>query len=92
MAKRRKYSVEFKAEAVKLVIEQGLSVAQASRDLGIASSMLSRWVARARREAEPGALTAGERAELKKLRREVTILRQERDILKKAAAFFAKEM
>jgi transposase len=60
--------------------------------LGIAQSVLSRWVARARREAEPGALTAAERDELKRLRRENDILRQERDILKKAAAFFAKEM
>jgi transposase len=90
--KRRKYSAEFKAEAVKLVLEQDLSATQAAKDLGIAQSVLSRWVALARREAQPGAITAAERDELMKLRRENDILRQERDILKKAAAFFAKEM
>lgn len=72
--KRRKYSAEFKAEAVKLVVEQGLSATQAAKDLGIAQSVLSRWVARARGEAEPGAVSAAERAELKRLRREVDIL------------------
>jgi len=90
--KRMKYSAEFKAEAVKLVMEQGLSATQAAKDLGISQSVLSRWVAAARRAAEPGAVTAAERDELKRLRRENAILRQERDILKKAAAFFAKEM
>lgn len=90
--KRQKYSAEFKAEAVKLVVEQGMSATQAAKDLGIAQSVLSRWVARARREASPDALTAAERDELKRLRRENKILQQERDILKKAAAFFAKEM
>ncbi len=90
--KRRKYSAEFKAEAVKLVVEQGLSATQAARDLGIPQSVLSRWVARERRDAEPGAITAAERDELRRLRRENDILRQERDILKNAAAFFAKEM
>lgn len=89
--KRRKYSKEFKAEAVKLVLEQGLTRAQASRDLGVAESVLGRWVQLAERDAQPGGLTAEEREELKRLRKEVRILRTEREILKKAAAFFAKE-
>lgn len=89
--KRRKYSKEFKAEAVKLVLEQGLTRAQASRDLGVAESVLGRWVQLAERDAQPGAITAEEREELKRLRKEVKILRTEREILKKAAAFFAKE-
>ena len=90
--KRRTYSDEFKAEAVKLVLEQGMSATKAAEDLGIAQSVLSSWVAKARRAAAPGALTAAERDEMKRLKRENEILRQERDILKKAAAFFAKEM
>ena len=89
--KRRKYSKEFKAEAVKLVLEQGLTRAQASRDLGVAESVLGRWGQLAERDAQPGGLTAEEREELKRLRKEVRILRTEREILKKAAAFFAKE-
>jgi transposase len=89
--KRRKYSKEFKAEAVKLVLEQGLTRAQASRDLGVAESVLGRWVQLAERDAQPGAITAEEREELKRLRKEVKVLRTEREILKKAAAFFAKE-
>ena len=59
--KRRKYSKEFKAEAVKLVLEQGITRAQASRDLGVAESVLGRWVQLAERNAQPGAITAGER-------------------------------
>lgn len=89
--KRRKYSREFKAEAVKLVLEQGLTRAQASRDLGVAESVLGRWVQLAERDAQPGAITAEEREELKRLRKENKVLRTEREILKKAAAFFAKE-
>ncbi len=89
--KRRKYSKEFKAEAVKLVLEQGLTRAQASRDLGVAESVLGRWVQLAERNAQPGAITAEEREELKRLRKENKVLRTEREILKKAAAFFAKE-
>ena len=89
--KRRKYSKEFKAEAVKLVLEQGITRAQASRDLGVAESVLGRWVQLAERDAQPGAITAEEREELRRLRKEVKVLRTEREILKKAAAFFAKE-
>lgn len=87
---RRRYTTEFKAEAVKLVLESQLSCAQAARDLGIPESVLSRWVHRAR-EVAGGGLTEAERQELRRLRRENKVLKQERDILKKAAAFFARE-
>ena len=90
--KRRTYTPEFRAEAVALVVEGGVSQSQVARDLGIAQSLLSKWVQKAKVAALPGALTAAEREELRRLRRENNILRQERDILKKAAAFFAKEM
>jgi transposase len=89
--KRRNYTPEFKAEAVKLVLEAGLTQAQASRDLGVAESVLGRWLRDARASAHPGALSEVDRAELARLRKEVVILRKERDILKKAAAFFARE-
>lgn len=89
--KRKTYTPEFKAEAVKLVVEQGLTRAQAARDLGVTESVLCRWVQVHLESALPGALSAAERDELKRLRRENTTLRKEREILKKATAFFAKE-
>ena len=88
---RKSYTAEFKAEAAKLVIEDGLTHAQAARDLGVAQSLISRWVKNAREAALPGALNKEEREELRRLRKENTVLRRERAILKKAAAFFAKE-
>ena len=88
---RRKYSPEFKAEAVALVLESGLTQAQASRDLGISESVLGRWVHDARAVAAGGP-TPAERDELRRLRRELEIVKKERDILRKAAAFFAKEI
>jgi transposase len=88
---RKQYTPEFKAEATKLVLEQGLSRAQAARDLGVAESVLGRWVQLAERDQQPGALTTDEREELRQLRKQVRVLRTEREILKKAAAFFAKE-
>ena len=80
---RRKYTAEFKTEAVKLVLEDGLSRAQAARDLGVTESVLGRWVQKAREVQVGDALTVAERAELKRLRKEVSTLRKERDILKK---------
>mgnify|MGYP000090170709 CR=1 FL=1 len=89
--KRRKYSDEFKIEAVKLVTEQGLSIAQAARDLGVNGVVLGRW----KRTDEQGLLgdTAQRREadELRQLKKENRRLRMERDILKKATAYFAKE-
>jgi transposase-like protein len=92
--KRRQFTKEFKAEAVRLVLEQKQPVAQAARDLGIWESCLTRWVNQARVDrgaGPPGALTTEERTELTQLRREVRTLRMEREILKNATAFFAKE-
>lgn len=87
---KRKFSEEFKTEAVRLVLEHGQSVAQVSRDLGVSVTSLDKWV-RAKRDATPaGALSDDERAELKRLRKENSVLRMERDILKKATAFFSK--
>ena len=89
--KRKRYTAEFKAEAVKLVLEQGLTRAQTARDLGVSESVLCKWVRKAERKEEPATLTGEERDELLRLRKQVQVLRTEREILKKAAAFFAKE-
>ena len=93
---RRKFSREFKIEAVRLVTDRGVAVAQAGRDLDIAQSVLRRWM----REltATPAAAFPGngqmraDLAEIAALKKEVARLRVERDILKKAAAFFAREV
>jgi len=92
--KRRRFSDEFKAEAVALVLDQDMTAAQVARDLDLTESTLGRWVHQARidrGEGEPDQLTTCEREELSRLRRENRVLREERAILKKAAAFFAKE-
>ena len=91
---RRSFSDEFKAGAVRLVLEQGKTVAQVARELDLTDSALRGWVERARADAgqgKPGVLTTVEREELTRLRIENRELRMEREILKKAAAFFAKE-
>jgi transposase len=90
---RRKFTDEFKAGAVRLVLDEGKAVAQVGRDLDLTESVLGRWVQRARADRTNGktGLTTAEREELGRLRRENRELRLERDILKKAAAFFAKE-
>jgi transposase len=89
--KRRSHSEEFKQEAVKLVFEQQLSVAEAARNLGIHPNLLRNWKRRFEAEHEDGLLTEDERMEIARLRAENRRLRMERDILKKAAAFFANE-
>ena len=93
MAKRqrRRHSDEFKNEAVKLVIEQGYSVAEAARNLGIHENLLRSWKRKYEAEHAEVSLTEDERLELAKLRAENKRLRMERDILKKATAFFANE-
>ena len=92
--KRRTFTPEFKAEAVRLVREQKLQVAQVARDLDLTPSALLSWVKqRAIDEgggSGSGALTSVEREELSRLRKENRVLHEERDILKKATAFFAK--
>ena len=91
---RRQFTDEFKSRAVDLVLKQGLAVSRAARDLGIYETSLSNWVKQAQIDqgkGPPGALTTEERQELAALRKENRVLKEERDILKKAAAFFAKE-
>ena len=94
MATRRRFSREFKIEAVKLVKDRGVSVSQASRDLDLNEGVLGRWVnelAQDEQDAFPGAGNMKpEQAEIVRLRKEVATLKMERDLLKKAAAYFAK--
>ena len=95
MATRRQFSREYKLEAVKLVKERGVSVLQAARDLDVHENVLRNWVREATtdpQEAFPGKVVMNpEQAEIERLKKEVNKLRMERDILKKAAAYFAKE-
>ena len=97
MAKKRKsYTEEFKAEAVRLVHQRHLTFSQVGRDLGVEKSIIRGWVRRAEMEEmaeNPVEATsaAALRDEIRQLRKENDILREEREILKKAAAFFAKE-
>ena len=89
---RRAFTDEFKAGAVRLVLEEGKTVGQVARDLDLTETALREWVNRARADRTKGrtGLTTAEREELARLRKENRELRTERDILKKAAAFFAK--
>lgn len=87
--KRRTHSDEFKREAVKLVVDQQLSISAAARKLGIHPNSLRTW--KERFELEDSPLTEDERMEIARLRAENRQLRMERDILKKATAFFANE-
>src|ERR1700704_4099303 len=90
---RRQFTDEFKASAVRLVLDEGKSVAAAARDLDLTETALREWVTRARADRTQGrtGLTTSEREELSRLRKENRILQEEREILKKAAAFFAKQ-
>ena len=92
---RRVFGREFKLEAVKLVRDRGVAVSQASRDLDVAESVLRRWIrdlASDPAQAFPGhGQLKPEQQEIDRLRREVAKLRAERDILKKAAAYFARD-
>ena len=90
---RRSYTDEFRAGAVRLVLDEGKTVSRVAQDLDLTASALASWVKQARADRSNGktGLTTEERAELAQLRRENRTLRLERDILKKAAAFFAKE-
>ena len=89
--KRKQYTREFKAEAVKLVTEQGDSVAVAARNLGVSANSLRNWKQKFETVNEDESMTEEEQMELAQLRKEVRRLRMERDILKKATAFFANE-
>jgi len=91
---RRKFTEEFKARAVRLVLREGQTAAQVARDLDLVESVLHGWVRQAKIDrgmGPAGALTSEEREELSRLRKENRVLKEEREILKKAAAFFAKD-
>ena len=90
--KRRVFTAEQKAEAVRLVRSSGRSIGRVAADLDLTETALRRWVQQAEvDEGRAGGLTSEEQRELQQLRRENRQLRQERDFLKKATAFFAKE-
>lgn len=95
MTKRKKYSKEFKLDAIALVIEQNYSQAEASRNLGINPNMLGRWIKEA--ESDDGQAFRGngkltpEQEEIRQLKAQVKRLEMEREVLKKATVFFAKE-
>lgn len=92
---RRKFAREFKLEAVRMVRDRGVAVAQAARDLDVHQNVLRKWVKEL--AADPGHAFPGhgqmkpEQLEIERLRREVARLKAERDILKKAAAYFARD-
>ena len=90
----RPYPPEFRAEAVRLARSSEKAIPALAADLGVSSEALRHWLRRADAEegrGQPGELTTDEREELRRLRREVKTLQQEREILRKAAAYFAKE-
>ena len=95
MGTRRQFSREFKLEAVRLVKDRGVTVAQAGRDLDVHENVLRKWVrelAADPKEAFPGkGVLKPKQADIERLKKEVAKLKMERDILKKAAAYFAKE-
>ena len=90
--KRRNYTEDFKRDAVALVTEQGYKSSEAARSLGFGANLIRRWKREFEEETSGARLSADEREELKRLRKENRMLRMEKEILKKASAYFAKEM
>ncbi len=90
--KRRSYTEDFKREAVSLVTEQGYKISEAARSLDIGANLIRRWQQQFEEEAGGTRLSGDEREELKRLRKEVRQLRMEKEILKKASQYFAREM
>lgn len=90
---RRKFTEEFKTQTVRLVLDEGKSVQAVARDLDLVPSAVGAWVKQALANRTHGktGLTTAEREELARLRKELRIAQEERDILKKATAFFAKQ-
>jgi transposase len=90
---RRRFDSEFKEQAVRLVLDEGKSVGAVARDLDLTETALREWVKRTQADRTKGrtGLTTAERDELVRLRRALRIAKEERDILKKATAFFAKQ-
>lgn len=92
--KRRRFTPEQRAQAIRIVRESGKPIRQVAGELDVPASCLGRWIQQAEVDGRPdrnGPLTTEERAELARLRRENRVLHQERDFLKKTAAFFARE-
>ncbi len=89
---RRKYTEDFKRDAVALVTEQGYKTSEAARSLDINDNLLRRWQQQFEAEASGDRLNSDEREELVRLRKENRKLRMEKEILKKASQYFAKEM
>ena|ERR687883_800587 len=88
---RRRFSKEFKAETVALIRQSGKPIAEICRDMGLSESSVHRWLAQADIDAgQRDGLTTDERQELSQLRRELRVVREERDVLAKAIAFFTK--
>ena len=94
MARQSKYPEEFRRQAAALVLDSGRTIRDVGRELGVNHETLRNWVERMRQERDggrPGDLAADERAELVRLRRQVAQLELEKEILKKASVFFARE-
>jgi transposase len=89
---RREFTEDFKRDAVALVVEQNYTIASAARSLDITAGLLGRWKREHVVQSSGTSLGQDEREELQQLRKEVRMLRMEKDILKKASQFFAKEM
>jgi transposase len=88
---RRKFTDEFKAETVKLIRESGRTVGSVARELDLTETAVREWVKRAERSGSADELSPDEQTELRRLRKENQELRMEKEILRKATAFFAKE-
>ena len=91
---RRTFTPEFKRDAVALVTREGKTISEVARNLGIARSLLQRWIEQSRdqdRDGKPRKTQAGETKELRELRKQLRDLTEERDILKKALAYFADD-
>ena len=91
MSRGRKVTPEFRREAVRLALTSGRTRREVADDLGVGLSSLTRWIGPGRAEGSGEEADSDLRAELKRLRRGNAVLKQERDILKKAAAFFARD-
>ena len=93
MGSRRRFSREFKVEAVKLILDGGVSLAQAARDLGVGENLLRNWKHKYKEDPAFGRVSrlTPDQEEIRRLRRELKQARQDQEILKKAAAYFAKE-
>ena len=94
MATRRRFTQEYKDQAVALVVDSGRTIAEVSRSLGIHEMTLGKWVKQAQESGKPATssdLSGAERVELERLRKEIVVLRMERDFAKKVATWFAKE-